>query len=85
MIRWCDSAASQLGDTLSENDSDIARAPWEPFIRRGSAVEVGSRVPSSNPHVNRERIIGELDILAQPDDEFAADIRRFSTDVTLIM
>ena len=33
MIRWCHSAA-QLGDVATK-DSDIARAPWELFVRRG--------------------------------------------------
>ena len=33
VIRWCHSAA-QLGDVVTE-DSDVARAPWELFVRRG--------------------------------------------------
>ena len=33
MIRWCHSAA-QLGDVVAK-ESDVARAPWELFVRRG--------------------------------------------------
>ena len=79
MIRWCQSGA-QLGDVVTK-DSDVARAPWELFVRRGFD---GSRctIPSSNPHATVQNV--DLTFLAEPDnDEFAKHVPRDSKSVTL--
>ena len=46
MIRWCHSAAQQ-GDVVTK-DSDVARAPWELFVRRGFRWKL-IHEPTSNP------------------------------------
>ena len=80
IIRWCHSAA-QLGDVVTKH-SDVARAPWELFVRRGFRWNL---IHDPKFESLRNRAKRGLDTLDEPDEkEFADDVPRDPKCVTLI-
>ena len=80
LIRWCHSAA-QLGDVVTK-DSDVARAPWELFVRRGFRWKLihDPKFVSSGNRAKRG-----IDSLKEPEDnQFTDDVPRDAKSVTLI-
>ena len=79
MTRWCHSAA-QLGDVVTK-DSDVARAPWELFFRRGFRWKLihDPKVESSRNCAKRG-----IDTLDEPEDNQFTDVPRDPKSVTLI-
>ena len=79
MIRWCHSAA-QLGD-VETTDSDVARAPWKLFVRRGFRWKL-KHDPKFESSRNRAK--RGIDTLDGPEDQFADDVPRDPKSITLI-
>ena len=80
VIRWCHSAA-QLGDVVTK-DSDVARAPWEMFVRRGFRWKL---IHDPKFESSRNRAKRGIDTLDEPEDNhFADDVPRDPKSATLI-
>ena len=80
VIRWCHSAA-QLGDVVTK-DSDVARAPWELFVRRGFRWKL---IHDPKFVSSRNRAKRRIDTLDEPEDnQFTDDVPRDAKSVTLI-
>ena len=80
IIRWCLSAA-QLGDVATK-DSDVARAPWELFVRRGFRWKLIHDPKFESSRNRAKRGIDTLDEL--DENEFTDNVPRDPKSITLI-
>ena len=80
VIRWCHSA-TQLGDVVTK-DADVARAPWELFVRRGFRWNLIHDPKFESSRNRAKRGNDTLDELE--DNKFTDDVLRDPKSVTLI-